>query len=70
MKALGYILIVIGSIVLVFSTVGSIGYGLYVWGGTGIPFAESAWTAFVLWMKLAGGGLVSTLIGFFLSYER
>lgn len=43
----------------VFANIGAIGYGLYLWGSVGLTFATSAWTAFVLWLKLMGIAFVS-----------
>ncbi|MCD6435483.1 MAG: hypothetical protein J7L15_03765 [Clostridiales bacterium] len=45
------------------STVGSIGYGLWLWGGLGGVLSTSAWAGFVLWMKMIIGGLLMLFIG-------
>lgn len=47
---------------IAFSTIGSIGYGLYLWGSVGLAFSASCWTAFVLWLKMFFGGLATMFI--------
>ena len=59
-----YVLAMIGVICVSFATLGSIGYGLYLWGSVGIAFSTSVWTAFVLWLKLVFSGLLLAVIGF------
>lgn len=39
------------------STLISIGYGLYLWGGVGLALGVAAWSAFKLFLILAFGGL-------------
>lgn len=51
-----------------FANIGAIGYGLYLWGSVGLTFATSAWTAFVLWLKLMGIAFVS-FIGTYMTKE-
>ena len=40
------------------STLVPIGYGLYLWGGVGLTFAVSAWSAFKLFLVMLFGGLL------------
>ncbi len=69
-KNMGTIILVIGILAMSFSTVISIGYGLYLWGGLGGILSSSIWTAFLLWLKILGGGFLSILIGILLGgYE-
>lgn len=66
MKTVAYILVVVGMLMLALDTIGSIGYGLYLWGGLGGTFAASAWTAFVVWMKVFAVGALLAIIGILL----
>ena len=52
------ILLAIGIFMLVFANIGGIGYGLYLWGGTGMAFGLAAWTAFKFWALWVFIGLV------------
>jgi len=52
------ILLAIGIFMLVFANIGGIGYGLYLWGGTGMAFGLAAWTAFKFWVLWVFIGLV------------
>lgn len=70
MSLIGKILAILGIIILAFSTISSIGYGLYLWGSVGLTFAASAWAAFVIWMKLAMTGLVLTFVGIFMGASK
>jgi len=63
-KAMG-IFFILGIIMLAIANIGGIGYGLYLWGGTGMAFALAAWTAFRFWLIWIGLGLVSLAIGYF-----
>ena len=59
-------LMVVGFVMLALANFGGLGYGLYLWGGTGMAIGLAAWTAFkfwVLWMVL---GIVSFIIGGFM----
>jgi hypothetical protein len=58
-------LAVIGMIILTFVNIGSIGYGLYLWGGTGMVFSLAAWTAFKAWTIGTVVGLTLFLFGIF-----
>jgi hypothetical protein len=51
-------------ILLGFGTVISIGYGLYSWAVVDVAFKVALWSAFVMWIKLIGAGLVSLVAGF------
>jgi hypothetical protein len=66
MKNLGFILVVIGVIMLAVGNIGGIGYGLYLWGGTGMELGLAAWTAFKFWLTWGIIGLVSFFSGLFL----
>ncbi len=63
METIGRIFLVVGLLVLALSTVGSIGYGLYLWGGLGGALGASAWAAFLTWIKLVIGGFIAVVIG-------
>lgn len=54
--------IYIGAISISLSTVGSLGYGLYLWGSEGLALSVSAWLAFTLWLKAFVGGLSLVLL--------
>ena len=44
------------------STLVSIGYGLYLWGGAGLAFGVAAWSAFKLFLILLFGGLITFIL--------
>lgn len=44
------------------STLVSIGYGLYLWGGIGLAFGVAAWSAFKLFLILLFGGLITFIL--------
>jgi hypothetical protein len=56
---------IIGGLMLMIANVGGIGYGLYLWGGTGMAFSLAAWTAFKFWMIWVALGLASILFSIF-----
>ena len=47
--------------VLGFSTLGTIGYFLYLWGGVGLTLAVSAWTAFKLYIIVIGSAFLTLI---------
>jgi len=62
MKGTLGILGIIGVITLSLANISGVGYGLYLWGGTGMAFGLAAWTAFKFWVVGVAIGL-----GLFLS---
>ena len=44
------------------STLISIGYGLYLWGGAGLALGAAAWSAFKLFLILLFGGLATFIL--------
>ena len=44
------------------STLVSIGYGLYLWGGVGLAFGVAAWSAFKLFLTLLFGGFITFIL--------
>ena len=44
------------------STLVSIGYGLYLWGGTGLALGVAAWSAFKVFLILLFGGLITFIL--------
>lgn len=52
----------IGVASMLLATIGSIGYGLYLWGSVGLLFSVACWTAFTLWLKMFFGGLAAMLV--------
>ena len=44
------------------STLISIGYGLYLWGGVGLALGAAAWSAFKLFLILLFGGLITFIL--------
>ena len=65
----GYILVILGWALLVAANITAIGVGLYDWAFN-TTLALAAWGAFVLWLKMLGGGLVSLFIGMILGEGR
>ena len=59
------ILLIVGIILLAGANIGGVGYGLYLWGGTGIALGTAAWTAFKFWLVLMGTGIISLVISLF-----
>ena len=54
---------IIGIIILALANISAVGYGLYLWGGTGMAFGLAAWTAFKWWIV----GIVTSLVLFLTS---
>ncbi len=67
MKNLGVILILVGYVAMALATVSGLGYGLYLMGVAGLTFGPAAWSGFVLFAKMLGGGLLSLIAGAILS---
>lgn len=44
------------------STLVSIGYGLYLWGGVGLALGVAAWSAFKLFLTLLFGGFIVLIL--------
>ena len=44
------------------STLISIGYGLYLWGGLGLALGAAAWSAFKLFLTLLLGGFITFIL--------
>ena len=44
------------------STLISIGYGLYLWGGVGLALGVAAWAAFKLFLILLFGGFITFIL--------
>jgi len=56
---------IIGMIILALANISAVGYGLYLWGGTGMAFGLAAWTAFKWWIVGIVTGLVLFLTSVF-----
>jgi hypothetical protein len=59
------IMFVIGAIMLFVANIGGVGYGLYLWGGTGMAFGLAVWTAFKFWIIWIVMAFVFLVISFF-----
>ena len=59
------VFIVIGFTLLLLANIGGIGYGLYLWGGTGMAFGLAAWTAFKVWITMIVSGVASLILSVF-----
>lgn len=44
------------------STLVSIGYGLYLWGGVGLALGVAAWSAFKVFFILLFGGFITFIL--------
>ena len=44
------------------STLISLGYGLYLWGGVGLALGVAAWSAFKLFLILLFGGFITFIL--------
>lgn len=60
-------LMILAYILLGFGTLISIGYGLYAWAIADVAFKVALWTAFITWIKVISGGLVSLFAGFIIT---
>lgn len=58
----GYILVIIGFVSMIAANLTAIGIGLYDWAFN-TTLALAAWGAFVLWLKMMGGGILAIVIG-------
>ena len=63
MKGIFSIIMILGIITMALANVGGIGYGLYLWGGTGMAFGAAAWAAFKIWVMAIFGGLFAFVVG-------
>jgi len=63
MKNLGAILMIVGYLAMMASTLSGLGYGLYLLGHVGLAFGPAAWAGFLLFIKLFLGGFVTLGIG-------
>ena len=63
MKGIATALTMLGALILSTISIGSIGYGLYLWGGAGMAFSVAVWTAFKTWLIGAFTGITLFIIG-------
>jgi hypothetical protein len=61
------VFLIVGSLMLIIGNIGGIGYGLYLWGSVGLPFATAAWMAFKFWVLWQLTGISSIMIAKLLS---
>lgn len=58
----GAILIIIGYLVMIFSFITNLGYGLYLWS-TEVTLALALWTAFKSWIVTLISGTLTAFLG-------
>lgn len=58
----GYILVIIGFLAIIAANLTALGVGLYDWAFN-TTLALAAWGAFVLWLKMMGGGIAAVIVG-------
>ena len=58
----GAILIIIGYLVMIFSFITNLGYGLYLWS-TEVTLALALWTAFKSWIVTLVSGILTAFLG-------
>lgn len=58
----GAILIIIGYLVMIFSFITNLGYGLYLWS-TEVTLALALWTAFKSWIVTLISGILTAFLG-------
>lgn len=58
----GYSLVINGFLSIIAANLTAIGVGLYDWAFN-MELAMAAWGAFVLWLKMMGGGILAIAIG-------
>lgn len=66
-KLIGGLLMIGGAIAGALGLISGIGYFLYNWGALDVAVGASAWTGFVLTLKMWAGGLISVIAGLLLS---
>ena len=66
-ELIGIGLLIGGLIILAFTTIGHIGYALYLWADS-IALATALWTAFKSWILSIIVGLAAAIIGKILTY--
>ena len=59
---IGYILVIIGFLAIIAANLTALGVGLYDWAFN-TTLALAAWGAFVLWLKMMGGGIAAVIVG-------
>lgn len=60
---IGALLIIGGAVVAGIGVITGIGVGLYNWGALELPLWVSAWTGFVMTLKMWGIGLTAFAVG-------
>lgn len=58
----GVILALIGYLVMIFSFITNLGYGLYLWS-TEVTLALALWTAFKSWIVTLVSGILTAFLG-------
>ena len=58
----GVILALIGYLVMIFSFIANLGYGLYLWS-TEVTLALALWTAFKSWIVTLISGILTAFLG-------
>lgn len=67
---IGSAIMTLGMLTGALAFISAIGYGLYMWGGLGMELATSAWSAFVLWLKMIISAMVLVVIGLFFYFTK
>ena len=62
MQLISIIAFVGSIIVLALNTVGNIIYAIYLWGGTGLPFATSLWMGVQSWLLIGVSAIVVAIL--------
>lgn len=70
MKNFGAMLMIVGYLCMASAVISGVGYGLYLLGVVGLTFGLAAWSGFVLFAKLLGGGFVSLIVGGIMMYSK
>lgn len=58
------LLLIISVALLFLANISGIGYFLYLWGACNLAIGASAWSAFLLWIKMLAGGVVGFVLAF------
>jgi len=56
-------MMILGVILITSSTIGSIGYALYLWSEQGMDVGVALWTTFKMWLTTFGSGIVMFITG-------
>ena len=63
-------LLFIGIVLMILGNITGVGYGLYLWGGVGLAFSASLWSAFKVWILIELVGATSFVSAVYLGDKQ